>query len=324
MSWFEAYDRVLEPLLGPASLLAAVEAAEKAGVLAQLRTPTTVDELAAATSQEAPVLAALCHALDLYDVVDRDGERYCLTADWMVLSDEAAFSPLSVQLAHAEVTQRTLRHTLGDSTYWTMSPEDRLVIARAVSPDPFSAGLVESFRTRAADEPDQAVLIAGGTQLELGCGVAGRILTLLQAIPAMHAIGVEISPDLARIARERAEELGLSHRFEVVVADAAGFDREACADTAFWSQFFFPESSRAGALAAILRALRPGGVLTATLEGGPDTDPKELALSRVSTARWGVPARTPAQLVEEIAAAGFHDVAVVTRDGLSRVRAVRP
>jgi SAM-dependent methyltransferase len=324
VTWFEAYDRALGPLFGPASLLAVLEAAEGAGVLAGLRTRATVEELAVATSQDSHVLAAICHALDLYDVVDRDGDRYHLAPDWMLLTDEAAFSPLSVQLAHGEVTQRTLRHTLGDSTYWTMSAEDRLVIARAVSPDPFSAGLVESFRTRAADEPDQAALIAGGTQLELGCGVAGRILTLLQAIPAMHAIGVEISPDLAAIARERAEELGLSHRFEVVVADATGFDREACADTAFWSQFFFPESSRAGALAAILRALRPGGVLTATLEGGNEADPKELALSRISTARWGIPARTPEQLVEEISAAGFTDVGVVTRDGLSRVRAVRP
>lgn len=324
MSWFEAYDRALAPLLGPSALVAVLEAAEGAGVLAGLRTPTTVEELAASTSQDAHVLAAICHALDLYDVVDRDGEHYCLTPDWMLLSDDAAFSPLPVQLAHAEVTQRALRHALGDSTYWTMSPEDRLVIARAVSPDPFSAGLVESFRTQAADEPDQAALIAGGTQLELGCGVAGRILTLLQAVPAMHAIGVEISPDLAAIARERAETLGLSHRFEVVVADASDFDREACADTAFWSQFFFPQDSRAGALAAILRALRPGGVLTATLDGGPETDPKELALSRISLARWGVPTRTPEQLVEEISAAGFIDVAVVGRDGLSRVRAVRP
>ena len=324
MSWFEAYDRVLEPLLGPASLLAALEAAENAGLLSALRTQATVADLASATGQEAGVITAICHALDLYDVVDRVHDRYCLTSDWMLLTDEAAFSPLSVQLAHAEVTQRMLRHSLSDSTYWTMSPEDRLIIARAVSPDPFSAGLVESFRTRAADEPDQAALIGGGTQLELGCGVAGRILTLLQAIPAMHAIGVEISPDLAAIARERAEELGLSHRFEVVVGDAAAFDREACADTAFWSQFFFPEPSRAGALAAILRALRPGGVLTATLEGGGDVDPKELALSRISSARWGVPPRSPEQLVAEIAAAGFDDVAVVTRDGLSRVRAVRP
>ena len=76
----------------------------------------------------------------MYDVVDRDGERYCLTRDWMLLTDEAAFSPLSVQLAHAEVTQRTLRHTLGDSTYWTMSPEDRLVIARALRARPPASG----------------------------------------------------------------------------------------------------------------------------------------------------------------------------------------
>jgi SAM-dependent methyltransferase len=322
VSWFEAYDRSFGPLVGPTTLLAVIQSAEEAGLLGELRTSATAPELASATGGDTGVVAAICHALDLYDVLDRDEDRYRLAPDWMLLTDEAAFSPLSVQLAHAEVTRVSLRHALGDSTYWTMSAEDRLVIAQAVSPDPFSAGLVESFRTRAAEEPDQAVLLAGGTQLELGCGVAGRILTMLQAVPAMHAIGVEISPDLAAIAGERAAELGLTHRFEIVVGDAVAFDREECADTAFWSQFFFPEGSRAGALAAIFRALRPGGVLTATLED--DSDPKMLALSRVSLARWGVPSRTPEQLVEEVAAAGFVDVEVVTRDGLTRVRGVRP
>ena len=174
-----------------------------------------------------------------------------------------------------------------------------------------------------AADPDQEVLTRGGTHLELGCGVAGRILTTLQAVPAMRAIGVEISPDLAAVARERAEALGVSERFEVVEQDVADFDREACADTAFWSQFFFPEASRRGALAAAYRALRPGGVLTASLAATLD-DERMLALNDVTLAGWAVPSRTGDELVEEISAAGFLDVAVVERGGLSRVRAVRP
>ena len=204
-----------------------------------------------------------------------------------------------------------------------MPPEDRLLVARAVSPDPFSAGLVEAFRGMVAADPDQEVLTRGGTHLELGRGVAGRILTTLQAVPAMRAIGVEISPDLAAVARERAEALGVSERFEVVEQDVADFDREACADTAFWSQFFFPEASRRGALAAAYRALRPGGVLTASLAATLD-DERMLALNDVTLAGWAVPSRTGDELVEEISAAGFLDVAVVERGGLSRVRAVRP
>jgi SAM-dependent methyltransferase len=174
-----------------------------------------------------------------------------------------------------------------------------------------------------ASDPDQEVLTRGGTHLELGCGVAGRVLTTLQAVPAMRAIGVEISPDLAAVARDRADRLGLADRFEVLVQDAAEFDREACADTVFWSQWFFPEPSRAGALAAAFRALKPGGVLTATLMATVG-DERALAMGEVSLAGWGVPARTGEELVDEVGRAGFLEAEVVDRGGLTRVRAVRP
>ena len=323
MSWFEAYERALLPLTTPAELLALLTAAESAGLLEALRTPSTTTGLAEGLDQSETLVAAVCRALAAYDVAVLEDDLYRLAPDWMTLSDEAAFSPLAVQLAKAEVDQRAFRHVLEAEDYWTMPAEDRLLIARAVSPDPFSAGLVEGFRALVAADPDHEALTRGGTHLELGCGVAGRILTTLQAVPEMRAIGLEISPDLAAVARDRAVRLGVADRFEVVVQDAADFDREACADTVFWSQFFFPEASRAGALAAAFRALKPGGVLTATLM---DTvgDRRSLTLGEVSLAGWGVPPRSPEELVDEVSRAGFVDTAVVDRGGLPRVRAVRP
>ena len=47
------------------------------------------------------------------------------------------------------------------------------------------------------------VLRSGGSLLELGCGVAGRVLVMLQAIPAMQAVGIELSADLAAVAVRR-------------------------------------------------------------------------------------------------------------------------
>lgn len=69
-----------------------------------------------------------------------------------------------------------------------------------------------------------ARLSAGERHLELGCGLAGRILCLLQAYPAMTAVGVERAPDLAAEARRRAERLGVADRFVVVVSDATSVD----------------------------------------------------------------------------------------------------
>ena len=323
MTWFEAYERSLLPLLAPAEMFGLLTSVEASGMLAALRTASTAEDIAVTTGQPPHLVRAVVRALVAHDIAVLEGQKYRLSPDWMVLSDEAAFSPLSVQLAKASVDQRSLRSLLDPEDYWTMPPEDRLVVARAVSPDPFSAGLVESFRAMVAADPDQEVLTRGGTHLELGCGVAGRILTTLQAVPAMRAIGVEISPDLAAVAQERAERLGVSERFEVVVGDVADFAREGCADTAFWSQFFFPEPSRAGDLAAALRALKPGGVLTATLIGTVQ-DERAVALSEVSLAGWGVPSRTGDELVDEVTRAGFAEATIVDRGGLVRVRAIRP
>ena len=138
------------------------------------------------------------------------------------------------------------------------------------------------------------------TLLELGCGVAGRVLAMLQAMPGMRAVGVELSDDLAAEAVRRAEALGLTDRFEVLVTDAAAFDRPAAFDRGYWSQFFFAEASRGPALETMMRSLRSGGVMEAPLLGDPGelaAEPhgqvaRERAVFRVVLGSWGVPDRS--------------------------------
>jgi cyclopropane fatty-acyl-phospholipid synthase-like methyltransferase len=158
--------------------------------------------------------------------------------------------------------------------------------------------------------------------LELGCGVAGRILTIMQAAPGLTAVGVELSPDLAAEAERRAAELGLRDRFTVVCADAADFTSDERFDRVFWSQFFFPSGSRAAALATAHRCLRRGGILSLPVA---DDDPAE-RLFRLLLASWGVPLRTPDELAAEIEEAGFVDVEVRGADTPepTSVHAVRP
>ena len=64
--------------------------------------------------------------------------------------------------------------------------DQRLSFARAISPDPFAAGLVTGMGKALDGDPMYDVLRSGGSLLELGCGVAGRVLVMLQAIPAMQ------------------------------------------------------------------------------------------------------------------------------------------
>ncbi len=174
----------------------------------------------------------------------------------------------------------------------------------------------------------------GDRHLELGCGVAGRILCVLQAFPTLSAVGVELAPDLAAEAQRRGAALGVADRFEVLCADATTVRPDGFFDVAFWSQFFFPAASRAGTLATAYHALRPGGMLLAPLLGDPsvaESDPhgssaRSLALARVVHRLWGVPDRSPDDLADEVAQAGFVDVVVsaAADAGVLVVVATRP
>lgn len=57
---------------------------------------------------------------------------------------------------------------------------------------------------------------AGETVLDVGCGVGTASLCLLERVAAMRAIGLELQPGLAGLARENAQSNGFADRFEVV------------------------------------------------------------------------------------------------------------
>lgn len=101
--------------------------------------------------------------------------------------------------------------------------------------------------------------------------------------------------------------------------------------TAQWSQFFFPEVSRAGTLQTLHSALSPSGIVEAPvmgdharMAGDPHgAEARDYTLKRVVHSLWGIPERTQDQLMDEFVQAGFTDVHAV-RLGLVRVFATRP
>jgi 2-polyprenyl-3-methyl-5-hydroxy-6-metoxy-1,4-benzoquinol methylase len=319
--FFEAAERVLSPVLEHEALGGLLEGLHASGALRAMLTPVAAARWPETVGTTPEVAAALLQALLTHQVVEDTDDGVALTPPWRALVADTAYADLGDGLRQGRITSRLLA-AVGTGDYWDLPPKDLIAFARSVSPDPYAEGLVAAFRADIGSDPDRADLITGCHVLELGCGVAGRILTMMRAAPGLTAVGVELSQDLAAEASRRADELGLTERFTVVCADAAQFSTDERFDRVFWSQFFFPTSSRAAALATARRHLRSGGRLQAPVA----TDDPGDRLFRVLLASWGIPLRSADELAAEIGDAGFTHVELVGAGtpGPTSVRAVRP
>lgn len=329
MGYFEAYDRIWIPLTNSVALMDLLARLEPTGVLEELRGPISAARLGERSGLDDATATALLGALELSGVVQRNGDDFALTPGWLALTDPGAFNSLRTMIAGQDALSRVLR-ALGNRTYWDTSKEDRLAMARAASPDPYSDAFVQAYRASLEQDRVGRAILEGGRFLELGCGVAGRILLTLRAAPRLTAVGIELSEDLAAEAERRAHELGLSDRFTVVCGDAADYVAPEPFDFGFWSQFFFPDHARGPALAVMMASLRPGASFQAPVGADPEAvrlDPeaaKDHAIWHTMLRSWGVPERTVDGLRDEVRAAGFTDVEVVAREVGPAVRARRP
>lgn len=314
---------MLEPLLAARQLLDLVEVAEETGVLALLADGATADDVANAADLDPRTAQAVLDALLAGAIVERPADRYVLTDDWRDATSSGAFNPIGAALRGRRVGSNLLRSLGTDGThdYWTASAADRIALAASVSPDPIEGGAIPMFERMAdSGHPYESAVREAGRALELGCGLAGSTLSHLVAYPNLRSVGVEISDDLATEAERRAEVLGIADRFTVVRADAADFDDPDTFDVGFWSQFFFPAPSRAGALSTLFRLVRSGGTVAAPVRwydeergGGPtSTLAQTHALFRVLAQTWDVPDRNPDQVADEFESAGFSVTHVLT------------
>lgn len=330
IGFFEAVQSALTPLAIARRTLALIERAEREGALALLRDGADVADVAGRTGWSEETATSICRALVANGVAEPDSAGFRLTPPWRALTAEGTFIRLRDFLIQGRVIDRML--STGEDTYPTLSPGDRSAFARAVSPNPFADELVDRMSADLSADPWWNPMRAGGRYLEYGCGLAGRMLTILRASPSVRAVGIEIDPQLADEARARATALGLNDRVDVITADATTYRSDDAFDFGFWSQWFFPAATRPAALSSMYANLRSGGVLRTPVFGdharmaeAPSGQAARLyTLDRVMLDSWGVPERTPQALAAEVEEAGFVDVAIERRDIAMTVYARRP
>lgn len=315
--------------VSPVAVLTAVEelarASEQAalvrlglssGLLARCAEPVTVTGLAAAVNApEAPV-TAVCTALEALGALQREGTRVRLSADWAPLAQGGLDVQLEQALTGAAVRQRVIEEALSQPrSYWERDSTQRRALAEAVTLMPTTefgraviGGLIAGIP--GLDE----LLQSGARWLELGCGVGGNVISTAFLYPRVHAVGVDIAPDVLDVAWVRGQQLGISDRLRFVEGDARAYADDEPFDIVFWSQFFFPRDTRTATLENAFARLRPGGMLLCPVlpgdGGSPEADSPEAqraSLNAIVFGQWDIPLLSGDELAKEITAVGFTD-----------------
>jgi ubiquinone/menaquinone biosynthesis C-methylase UbiE len=133
----------------------------------------------------------------------------------------------------------------------------------------------------------------GGSYLDVASGTGEPGLTLAERVPDAYVTVTDLSPAMLRVARRRADERGLTNVVtQVCSADDLPFD-DGVFDgvTVRFGYMFLPDLGAASA--ELIRVLRPGGRLSASVWVEPDANPWTSVALDVIAAEVGLPPATP-------------------------------
>jgi len=266
-------------------------------------------------------LRDVLEVLETHGIVKQDGSMVRLSEPFEALAAEDAWIGMDDVLDRAELATRLALEAVRGWSTVPLAPSDALIMARAAGGQTTTVTKA-MFAKLMADLPEWPAAMRNGRWLDVGCGVGATTLTLAAMYPQMRAVAIEVFPAIATEAKRRAKELGVSERVDVRNMDARDFAELGAFEGAFWAQPFFPPSSRAGTLAVIRRALRPGGLLIMQeLDPEPQTyklsddERRSSALRRLLYRGWHMPFGLTAERLEaEAEAAGFAAVRVATTE----------
>jgi len=154
--------------------------------------------------------------------------------------------------------RRPLAQVLGHREFWSL---DFLVTEATLDPRPDSETLVSAVLTACGTRPPARLL-------DLGTGTGCLLLSLLTEWPGTWGLGLDRSPEAAKVAALNAHRLGLGARAAIVVADWSSALRGTF-EVVVANPPYIPEGDLAG-LAPEVAVFEPRTALVAGADGLDD------------------------------------------------------
>ena len=277
-------------------------AAAEAKLLRALAEPGTASALAHHTSISPAIAERLLDVLVARGFATRDGGTYAASAGLAaLLADRDAIDALVAETRTALLQAADLgQRGRGFDEGW--HHEDPEILRTQGVTSAAAVPVIAERLVPSLDDLGERLQAPGAAALDVGTGVAAVAIGLCRCFPALRVVGLE--PAAAPLAEARANIMaaGLESRIELRAQRVEDLADEASFDFAFLPIVFLSTETVRSGLAAVLRALRPGGwVMMASLAvPGDDLEP---ALARLKATLWGSEALAPeavGRLAEEV------------------------
>ncbi len=159
----------------------------------------------------------------------------------------------------------------------------------------------------------------GATFLDVGTGTAWLAIATARHFPALRVTGIDIFEPALQLARRNVADAGMTERVELRTLNALDLDGGETYDAIWLPLPFMPKEIVPQAVAAAVRALRPGGWLLPGTFAGPGDRLSQLLID-LRTVRSGGHPWQPEELIALLGAHGLADAQEVPRTWAAPVR----
>jgi hypothetical protein len=290
--------------------LSALCASMEAGIVEELREPSSPERIAGHTGIPSPIVESLLDVLRALGFVRPEGKGFVAEPelagipDWARASLSAAMH--SALLQGAQIVQKARSRTL--TSGWTYS-DPELLQAQGT----FSTGVLAVWISQvipSLDDLEKELQKRGAAFLDVGTGVAALAIAMCRQFPELRAVGID-PHGLALIeARKNVEKAGLSNRIDLRRLGVEALHEESTFTLANVPTLFLPADVLESGLRGVFTALRPSGWLITQV---PPTSGDTLApsLFRLSCALCGSQPLSLEQVKLMLDQAGYTQTAIL-------------